>query len=146
MPDRPPVPLTARVREWLDLVRWAKRLGRDLPPIAGDLGIPELLSRPLGACSLGQQRRVGLVAALMGDPQVILLDEPDRGLDAAAMQCLQELLRWRAAHGRLSVLSSHDAACAARIGACTMVLGDQGSSPCADTAGIRSKDLIGPEN
>src|SRR5262249_9165456 len=56
---------------------------------------------------LGMRQRLGLAAALLGDPRVLVLDEPANGLDPAGMAWLRELLRDLAADGRTVIISSH---------------------------------------
>jgi ABC-2 type transport system ATP-binding protein len=63
--------------------------------------------RRVGGYSLGMRQRLGLAAALLGDPQVLVLDEPGNGLDPAGMAWLRGLLRALAAQGRTVVVSSH---------------------------------------
>jgi ABC-2 type transport system ATP-binding protein len=57
--------------------------------------------------SLGMRQRLGLAAALLGDPEVLILDEPGNGLDPAGMAWLRGLLRRLADEGRTVVVSSH---------------------------------------
>ena len=83
LPDR-------RVDEVLDLV--------DLSPSA---------NRRVREFSLGMRQRLGLAAALLGDPQVLLLDEPANGLDPAGIAWLRALLRALAGEGRTIVVASH---------------------------------------
>jgi ABC-type Na+ transport system ATPase subunit NatA len=98
------------------------RTGRDhLRVICQSAGIPlaradevlELVGltvaggRAFGAYSLGMRQRLGLAAALLGDPQVLILDEPANGLDPEGIRWMRDLLRTLAAHGRTVLLSSH---------------------------------------
>ena len=57
--------------------------------------------------SLGMRQRLGLAAALLGDPRVLILDEPGNGLDPAGLAALRDLLRGLAAEGRTILMSSH---------------------------------------
>jgi ABC-2 type transport system ATP-binding protein len=63
--------------------------------------------RRVGGYSLGMRQRLGLAAALLGDPAVLVLDEPGNGLDPAGMAWLRGLLRTLAGQGRTVVVSSH---------------------------------------
>ncbi len=63
--------------------------------------------RRVGAYSLGMKQRLGLAAALLGDPPVLVLDEPGNGLDPQGVRTLRDLLRGRAADGGTIFVSSH---------------------------------------
>jgi ABC-2 type transport system ATP-binding protein len=80
-----------------------RRVGEVLDEVAltGEAG------RRVGGYSLGQRQRLGLAAALLGDPEVLVLDEPANGLDPAGVAWLRGLLRGRAAEGRTVLVSSH---------------------------------------
>lgn len=62
---------------------------------------------PVRTYSLGMRQRLGLAGALLGDPEVLLLDEPANGLDPAGVRWLRDLLRRFAAGGRTVLISSH---------------------------------------
>jgi ABC-2 type transport system ATP-binding protein len=98
------------------------RSGRDhLRVLAPDAGVPdrrvdEVLSlvglagaahRRAGGYSLGMRQRLGLAAALLGDPRVVVLDEPANGLDPAGIHWMRDYLRGLAADGRTVLMSSH---------------------------------------
>jgi ABC-2 type transport system ATP-binding protein len=63
--------------------------------------------RHVGGYSLGMRQRLGLAAALLGDPPVLILDEPANGLDPQGVRTLRDLLQARAASGGTVLVSSH---------------------------------------
>jgi ATPase subunit of ABC transporter with duplicated ATPase domains len=73
--------------------------------------------------SLGQRRRACLAAALLGPPKLLVLDEPDNGLDARRTDALVAVVREHAAAGNASILASHDAGLLDQLGARIVSLG-----------------------
>ena len=71
------------------------------------VGIPAAARKRAGGYSMGMRQRLGLAAALLGDPQVLLLDEPANGLDPEGIRWLRGFLRHLAAQGRTVLVSSH---------------------------------------
>jgi ABC-2 type transport system ATP-binding protein len=71
------------------------------------MDLTQVADRRVGAYSLGMRQRLGLAAALLGDPEVLVFDEPANGLDPAGMAWLRGLLRGLAADGRTILISSH---------------------------------------
>ena len=69
--------------------------------------VPEAAARKFRTYSLGMKQRLGVAAALLGDPELLILDEPTNGLDPAGMAAMRDLLRSLAAQGRTVLLSSH---------------------------------------
>jgi ABC-2 type transport system ATP-binding protein len=70
-------------------------------------GIEKAADRRAGTFSLGMSQRLGIAAALLGDPQVLLLDEPVNGLDPEGIRWIRNLLKNFAAQGRTVLVSSH---------------------------------------
>ncbi|WP_307866493.1 ATP-binding cassette domain-containing protein [Leucobacter chromiisoli] len=71
------------------------------------VGIADAADRKTGGYSLGMRQRLALAAALLGEPQVILLDEPINGLDPEGIRWIRMFLRHLASEGRTVLLSSH---------------------------------------
>lgn len=70
-------------------------------------GLGSVANRRVGAFSLGMGQRLGIAAAMLGDPQTVILDEPVNGLDPEGVQWVRHLARDLAAQGRTVFLSSH---------------------------------------
>jgi ABC-2 type transport system ATP-binding protein len=81
---------SSRVDEMLDLV-----------------GLRDVASKRAGGFSLGMGQRLGVAAALLGDPQVLLLDEPVNGLDPEGVLWIRNLMKQLASEGRTVLVSSH---------------------------------------
>jgi ABC-2 type transport system ATP-binding protein len=81
---------TRRVDEVLDIV-----------------GLTQAARRRAGKYSLGMAQRLGIATALLGDPEVLILDEPVNGLDPEGIRWLRSLLQSLAADGRTVLISSH---------------------------------------
>ncbi len=71
------------------------------------VGLAHAADRHVGGYSLGMRQRLGLAGALLGDPPVLVLDEPGNGLDPQGIRWLRDLLRERAAAGGTVFVSSH---------------------------------------
>jgi ABC-2 type transport system ATP-binding protein len=71
------------------------------------VGLTDVAGKRVGAFSLGMGQRLGIAAALLGDPQVLLLDEPANGLDPEGMRWIRQFLQRLAAEGRTVFVSSH---------------------------------------
>ncbi|MGW4705365.1 ATP-binding cassette domain-containing protein [Streptomyces sp. NPDC004285] len=72
-----------------------------------EVGLAGAAGRRIGACSLGMRQRLGIAAALLGDPPVLLFDEPVNGLDPEGVLWARGLFRRLAAEGRTVFVSSH---------------------------------------
>jgi ABC-2 type transport system ATP-binding protein len=71
------------------------------------VGLTDAANRRVGGYSMGMRQRLGLAFALLGDPGVLVLDEPTNGLDPEGIRWMRGFLRERAAEGRTVLISSH---------------------------------------
>ena len=75
--------------------------------VLGLVGLGGAARRRAGTFSLGMAQRLGIAAALLGDPAVLLFDEPVNGLDPEGIRWIRDLMRSLAAEGRVVFVSSH---------------------------------------
>jgi ABC-2 type transport system ATP-binding protein len=75
--------------------------------VVGLVGLDDVGRKRAGQFSLGMGQRLGIAAALLGDPKVLILDEPINGLDPEGVRWIRDLLKGLAAEGRTIFLSSH---------------------------------------
>src|SRR5262249_50977628 len=92
-------------------LRWLA-LTNDIPPRRVDevldiVGLTSAADKRAGKYSLGMSQRLGIAGALLGDPGVLLFDEPVNGLDPEGIRWVRHFLRDRAAEGRTVFVSSH---------------------------------------
>lgn len=78
-----------------------------IPELLELVGMTGAADRRMGGYSLGMLQRLGLATALLGDPSILILDEPANGLDPEGIRWLREFLRSLASEGRTVFLSSH---------------------------------------
>ncbi len=95
-------------RDHLLAMAYTNRLSaRRVDEVLDLVGLTEVAGRRAGTFSLGMSQRLGIAAALLGDPQTVVLDEPVNGLDPEGIRWIRGLLRGLAAEGRTVFLSSH---------------------------------------
>lgn len=80
---------------------------RRVDEVLAETGLDPAARRRIKGYSLGMRQRLGIAAALLGDPGVLMLDEPANGLDPEGIVWIRELLRRLAAEGRTVLVSSH---------------------------------------
>ncbi|UIX34711.1 ABC transporter ATP-binding protein [Streptomyces sp. GQFP] len=80
---------------------------RRVAEVLAEVGLSEAAGRRIGGFSLGMKQRLGIAAALLGDPPVLLFDEPLNGLDPEGVLWVRGLFRRLAAEGRTVLVSSH---------------------------------------
>jgi ABC-2 type transport system ATP-binding protein len=95
-------------REHVEWIARANDVDVDVEALRERVGLaPEDIDRPVGGYSKGMAQRLKLALALVGDPELLILDEPSAGLDPAGMQEIREIIRAEAATGRTVFFSSH---------------------------------------
>jgi ABC-2 type transport system ATP-binding protein len=75
--------------------------------VLGVVGLEQVAGRRVGGFSLGMSQRLGIAAALLGDPGTLLFDEPVNGLDPDGIRWVRQFIRHLAAEGRTVLVSSH---------------------------------------
>jgi ABC-2 type transport system ATP-binding protein len=75
--------------------------------VLAEVGLTEAADRRVKGYSMGMRQRLAIAAALLGDPGVLILDEPTNGLDPPGISWMRGLLRRQAEHGRAVLVSSH---------------------------------------
>jgi ABC-2 type transport system ATP-binding protein len=95
-------------RNHLRVVASAGRLERSrIEEMLSLVGLTTFADKRVGGYSLGMRQRLGIAGALLGDPEVLILDEPANGLDPEGIRWLRQFLRALAAEGRTILVSSH---------------------------------------
>jgi ABC-2 type transport system ATP-binding protein len=80
---------------------------RRVDEVIGLVGLESVARRRAGGYSMGMRQRLGIAAALLGDPATVILDEPVNGLDTEGIRWIRSLLQGLAAEGRTVFVSSH---------------------------------------
>lgn len=80
---------------------------RRVTEVLQEVGLAEVARRRIGGFSLGMKQRLGIATALLGDPPVLMFDEPINGMDPEGVLWVRRLFRGLAAEGRTVFLSSH---------------------------------------
>ncbi|MEU8582255.1 ABC transporter ATP-binding protein [Streptomyces abikoensis] len=91
----------------LSLAQLAGIPARRVDEVLGVVGLQDVARKRSGGFSLGMGQRLGIAAALLGDPQVLLFDEPVNGLDPEGILWVRNLMKRLAAEGRTVFVSSH---------------------------------------
>ena len=101
--------LTARqnLTTLVDLRGDGRARSADVERLLDQVGLGDVADDPVRGFSLGMRQRLGLAAALLGDPQLLVLDEPSNGLDPAGKRQVHQVLTDLAASGATVILSSH---------------------------------------
>ena len=93
------------------VVRWMAKAGglpsKRVEEVLDLVGLADVGDRGVGGFSLGMSQRLGLASALLGDPRILIFDEPVNGLDPEGIRWIRSLLQRLASEGRTIFLSSH---------------------------------------
>ena len=111
LPEQPPLYPEMTVQEYLLFAAELKKVpkaqrGEQVQRAARRTGLEEVLPRLIRSLSKGYRQRVGIAQALLGSPQLIILDEPTVGLDPAQVTEVRKLIR-ELGHSHTVILSSH---------------------------------------
>jgi len=118
--EAPALPPRLTGREYLALIaRWASARDAEVDRVAGLLGLGRMTDRPTATWSTGMRQVLATAAALVGPPDLLVLDEPTVGLDPGHRRRVNELLKDHVARGGTVLLSSHQLDDAERL--CTRV-------------------------
>ncbi len=99
-------------REFLEFVASIRRLERDaansrLERLTSAFELKQYFDTPIAALSMGNKQKVAIIAALLHEPQLLILDEPLIGLDARSSKILKELITFHAKKGGAVIFSTH---------------------------------------
>ncbi len=106
VPQQPGMYHEMTVRQYLEFVASVYGVG-GFDALAARLGLTELMDRPSAKLSGGQQRRLSLAAAMLPEPELLILDEPSAGLDPVAAREMVDLLK-EVSRDRTTLLCTHD--------------------------------------
>ena len=109
------------------------------------LGLHVVADRHPRDLSAGQRQRVAVAAVAVGDPDVLLLDEPTRGMDAPSRAALEHAVAEHASGGGAVVLATHDVELAARAATRVIVLGDGDVVADGPARSVLSGSLFAPQ-
>ena len=101
------IPPRMKVREALGLFAALYRTPLPLSALSDELELAEIFSKRYGSLSGGQKRRVNIALALVGDPEIVFLDEPTTGLDPESRFRFWEYIRRQNARGMTIVVTTH---------------------------------------
>jgi ABC-2 type transport system ATP-binding protein len=105
LPENNPLYTDMKVSEYLQFIREVKKHG-DIGSIVADVGLVDMMDKKIDQLSRGYKQRVGLAAALLGNPQILILDEPTSGLDPVEQEKIRSLIK-KLAETKIIVFSTH---------------------------------------
>lgn len=105
LPENNPLYLDMKVGEYLEFIRAVKKHG-DVPATVASVGLSDVLEKKIEELSRGYRQRVGLAAALLGEPKILILDEPTSGLDPIEQDKIRDLVK-ALAKEKVVIFSTH---------------------------------------
>lgn len=105
LPENNPLYQDMKVKDYLDFVSKVKETSK-LEKIFDDVGLNEVLEKKIEELSRGYKQRVGLAAALIGNPEILILDEPTSGLDPLEQEKIRQLIK-KIAKNKIIIFSTH---------------------------------------
>ncbi|OII33067.1 hypothetical protein BIU98_06340 [Curtobacterium sp. MMLR14_010] len=145
-PDDLPMADLLTGMEYLDLVQGARRISvpeRVMDRLLRGMRLSDAAHSLIDTYSHGMRRKLQLIAALLHDPNVLVLDEPIRGLDPESSAIMKQLLRRYAARGNAVLLSTHDLMVADQLCDRVLVLEHGRLRASGDLASIRGEAADG---
>ncbi len=105
LPENNPLYPEMKVKEYLEFISQVKK-SKDWQKIVEAVGLTDVLNQKIEELSRGFKQRVGLAAALLGNPKILILDEPTSGLDPIEQEKIRTLIR-RLAEEKIIIFSTH---------------------------------------
>lgn len=105
LPENNPLYTDMKVSEYLNFIRDIRKHG-DVDAVVSDVGLSDMLDKKIEQLSRGYKQRVGLAAALLGNPEILILDEPTSGLDPVEQEKIRALIK-KLAETKIIVFSTH---------------------------------------
>jgi len=106
LPENNPLFPDMKVREYLQFIAEVKKV-HEFSDVAKEVGVTDVLEKKVEELSRGYRQRVGLAAALLGDPPILILDQPTSGLDPIEQEKIRELILSLAKKKKTVLFSSH---------------------------------------
>lgn len=103
------LPPELTVKECLTIEALAQKLGKNVvDEVTSSFELSDFVNRRVRRLSTGQRQRAALAAAMMGDPEILILDEPMNGLDIESTRWLRETIEYRTSQNKTTLISSHN--------------------------------------
>ncbi len=105
LPENNPLYQDMRVDDYLSFIASIKKAS-NIEKIVNEVGLKEVINKKIDELSRGYKQRVGLGAALLGNPEILILDEPTSGLDPIEQEKIRELIK-KISKNKIIIFSTH---------------------------------------